>query len=95
MLFAMNYNPCVELLMTKLCMFFKCHTYVSGNATIINFETQTLTVSEGDGSFLLCVQISALLAGGLHCNVTVEYNFTVKVLGKFVQNKKAGFLYRL
>ena len=83
----MNYIPGVELLITKLCMFFKCHTYVSGNATI-NFETQTLTVSEGDGSFLLCVQISALPAGGLGCNVTVEYNFTVEVLGKFVQKKK-------
>ena len=63
-------------------MFFQCYTY-AGNATI-NFETQTFTVSESDGSFLLCIQISALPAGGLGCNVTVEYNISIEALGKFV-----------
>ena len=40
---------------------------------------------------LCCVQISALPAGGLGGNVTVEYNFTMEVLGKFVQKKKGRF----
>lgn len=43
-----------------------------GNATI-GFVQSSYTVGEGDGTVNVCVQISALPADGLGCDLTVEF----------------------